>query len=115
MLMLPVYFGSKLFSNHFQAKTPPLFENHAVENHPRAKSLFDNQNEVKSEDHETLEDILKSAQVLKQEDHPDSYIFDIGLGGEDEVEGNVFLFLLKFFMSGKDLFSLIRMFGSIAI
>ena len=66
---------------NFQAKTPPLFENHATENHPRAKRLFDNQ--IKSEQ-ETLEEILKS----EKEEDTDSYaIFDIGLADNEDDEG----------------------------
>ena len=71
---------------NFQAKTSPLFENHATENHPRAKRLFDNQ--IKSEQ-ETLEEILKSE---KGEDTDSYAIFDIGLGDNEDDEGmNYFL------------------------
>ena len=66
---------------NFQAKTPPVFENHATENHPRAKRLFDNQ--IKSEQ-ETLEEILKSE---KGEDTDSYAIFDIGLGDNEDEEG----------------------------
>ena len=66
---------------NFQAKTSPLFEDHATENHPRAKRLFDNQ--IKSEQ-ETLEDILKSE---KGEDTDSYAIFDIGLGDNEDEEG----------------------------
>ena len=66
---------------NFQAKTSPLFENHATENHPRAKRLFDNQ--IKSEQ-ETLEEILKSE---KGEDTDSYAIFDIGLDDNEDDEG----------------------------
>ena len=66
---------------NFQAKTSPLFENHATENHPRAKRLFDNQ--IKSEQ-ETLEEILKSE---KGEDTDSYAIFDIGLADNEDDEG----------------------------
>ena len=86
----------------FQAKTPPLFENHAIENHPRAKSLFEQvqASTIKSEQ-EALEDLLKSADAqLKQEEPDNSYYFDIGLG-EDDHEGEkgdegYFFCLLRF-------------------
>ena len=65
----------------FQAKTPPNFENHALENHPRSKKLFDSNEipKIKSEHDVIMEKILNE---VKEE----PYLFDIGLEDADDFE-----------------------------
>ena len=66
----------------FQAKTPPSFEIHAIENHPRAKYLFESP--VKSE-----QDMLNSVEnLLNNTDHDvkdePGFYFDIDLPEDNE-------------------------------
>ena len=78
----------------FQAKSPPSFENHALENHPRAKKLFDQNVDtvkmsppVKSEHDAAMEELLKSTLINAEvKDEPNSYYFDIGMEEEEEEE-----------------------------
>ena len=74
----------------FHTKTPPSFENHAMQNHPRAKPLFSNeqtdQSIVKDEDQTSVDNFIQEA--LEDEntvkDDPESFYFGIDMC--DEVE-----------------------------
>ena len=87
---------------NFQARTPPSFEKHAIENHPRAKKLFDPEESIKADADNVVEELLKSMQGAIQgtstmqteesqvkEEEPENYYFDINIGddyGDEDVE-----------------------------
>ena len=87
---------------NFQAKTPPSFEMHAIENHPLAKKLFDPEESIKADADNVVEELLKSMQGAVQgtstmqtdesevkEEEPENYYFDINIGddyGDEEEE-----------------------------
>ena len=77
---------------NFQAKTPPSFETHAMENHPRARKLFDPQESLKADADTVVEELLKSMQQNDVKEEPENYYFDINIGEEypdEEVEPQI--------------------------
>ena len=81
---------------NFQAKTPPSFESHAIENHPLARKLFDPQESIKADADNVVDELLKSMQSAMQgtsamqvegevKEEPENYYFDINIG-DDYVE-----------------------------
>ena len=72
---------------NFQAKTPPSFETHAMENHPRARKLFDPQESLKADADTVVEELLKSMQQNEvKTEEPENYYFDINIGEEYDNE-----------------------------
>ena len=79
----------------FQAKTPPSFETHAIENHPLSKNLFTSDfnaltTTIKSEENENNadEDIIET---FLNDVQDKSYLFDIGIAEDSENYDDEFL------------------------